>query len=249
MVTERGELMRTDVLGVGFDNLTMDEAIDRAEAYLSGRTSAYVVTPNPEIVWLCRKDRGVYEAVSNAALVLPDGIGIIYGGKILKRPLKERVSGTDFADKLMERMAKQRRSVYLLGAKPGVAEKAAQNLTSKYPGLVVAGTADGYFEEDAPVVEAINAADPDFLIVGLGAPKQQERWMAAQKDKLRVGLMGGFGGSIDVWAGTVARAPMGWQKANLEWLYRLIKQPKRIKRQIKLPLFMFAVIGQRIKRG
>jgi N-acetylglucosaminyldiphosphoundecaprenol N-acetyl-beta-D-mannosaminyltransferase len=247
MVTERGELMRTDVLGVGFDNLTMNEAIERAEAYLSGRTSAYVVTPNPEIVWLCKKDPAVAEAVSNAALVLPDGIGVIYGAKILKRPLRERVSGTDFAEKLMERMAKQGRSAYLLGAKPGVAEKAAQNLTAKYPGLVVAGTADGFFTDDAPVVEAINAADPDFLIVGLGAPKQQERWMAIQKDKLRVGLMGGFGGSIDVWAGTVARAPMGWQKANLEWLYRLIKQPKRIKRQIKLPLFMFAVIGQRLR--
>jgi N-acetylglucosaminyldiphosphoundecaprenol N-acetyl-beta-D-mannosaminyltransferase len=101
-------------------------------------------------------------------------------------------------------------------------------------------------EDDGTVVDAINAASPDFLIVGLGAPKQ-ELWMASRRNMLRVGLMGGFGGVIDVFAGTATRAPLGWQKANLEWLYRLFKEPKRIRRQIKLPLFMFAVIGQRLK--
>jgi N-acetylglucosaminyldiphosphoundecaprenol N-acetyl-beta-D-mannosaminyltransferase len=235
-------------LGVGFDNLTMDEALNLAETYLDGRQSAYVVTPNPEIVWRCREDDRLKEAVSGATLVLPDGIGIIYGARILKRPLKERVPGVDFAEKLMARMAGRGKSVFLLGAKPGVAAQAAANLAARYPGLVIAGTADGYFKDDEPVVNAVNAANPDFLVIGLGAPKQQESWMAAHRDKLRVGIMGGFGGSIDVWAGTVARAPVSWQKANLEWLYRLIKQPSRIKRQIKLPLFLFAVIGQRLRR-
>lgn len=235
-------------MGVGFDNLTMDEALNLAETYLDGRQSAYVVTPNPEIVWRCREDDRLKEAVSGATLVLPDGIGIIYGARILKRPLKERVPGVDFAEKLMARMAGRGKSVFLLGAKPGVAAQAAANLAARYPGLVIAGTADGYFKDDEPVVNAVNAANPDFLVIGLGAPKQQESWMAAHRDKLRVGIMGGFGGSIDVWAGTVARAPVSWQKANLEWLYRLIKQPSRIKRQIKLPLFLFAVIGQRLRR-
>lgn len=239
--------MRTDVLGVGFDNLTMDEALTLAETYLDGRQSAYVVTPNPEIVWRCREDDQLKKAVSGATLVLPDGIGIIYGARILKRPLKERVPGVDFAEKLMARMAGRGKSVFLLGAKPGVAAQAAAKLADKYPGLVIAGTADGYFKDDVPVIDAINAADPDFLVIGLGAPKQQESWMAAHRDKLRVGIMGGFGGSIDVWAGTVARAPVSWQKANLEWFYRLIKQPGRIKRQIKLPIFLFAVIGQRLR--
>jgi N-acetylglucosaminyldiphosphoundecaprenol N-acetyl-beta-D-mannosaminyltransferase len=226
----------------------MDEALNLAETYLDGRQSAYVVTPNPEIVWRCREDDRLKEAVSGATLVLPDGIGIIYGARILKRPLKERVPGVDFAEKLMARMAGRGKSVFLLGAKPGVAAQAAANLAARYPGLVIAGTADGYFKDDEPVVNAVNAANPDFLVIGLGAPKQQESWMAAHRDKLRVGIMGGFGGSIDVWAGTVARAPVSWQKANLEWLYRLIKQPSRIKRQIKLPLFLFAVIGQRLRR-
>lgn len=238
--------MRTDVLGVGFDDLTMDEAIALAEKHLDSRRAAYVVTPNPEIVQMCQKDDAVREAVANAALVLPDGIGIIYGARILGRPLKERVPGTDFSEKLMERMSKTGKSVFLFGAKPGVADMAAKNLKAKYPGLVVAGTANGYFQDDAPIIEAINAANPDFLVIGLSVPKQ-ELWMAANWDKLRVGLMGGFGGSIDVWAGTVERAPQSWQKANLEWLYRLLKEPKRIKRQIKLPLFLFAVIGQKIR--
>ncbi len=235
-------------MGVGFDNLTMDEALNLAETYLDGRQSAYVVTPNPEIVWRCREDDRLKKAVSGATLVLPDGIGIIYGARILKRPLKERVPGVDFAEKLMARMAGRGKSVFLLGAKPGVAAQAAANLAAKYPGLVIAGTADGYFKDDEPVINAVNAANPDFLVIGLGAPKQQESWMAAHRDKLRVGIMGGFGGSIDVWAGTVARAPVSWQQANLEWLYRLLKQPSRFKRQIKLPLFLFAVIGQRLRR-
>lgn len=240
--------MRTDVLGVGFDNVTLDEAVGRALEIMDEGRSAYVVTPNPEIVQMCRKDAAVKDAVAGAALVLPDGIGVIYGAKILKRPLKERVAGTDFAEKLMERMSKTGKSVFFLGAKPGVAELAAKKLASKYPGLVIAGTADGYFTDDGYAADIINAANPDFLIVGLGAPKQQESWMASMRDKLRVGLMGGFGGSIDVWAGTVQRAPLGWQKAGFEWLYRLIKEPRRIKRQIKLPLFLLAVIGQRIGR-
>ena len=187
------------------------------------------------------------EAVANAALVLPDGIGVIYGARILNRPLKGKVPGYDFADKLMERMAKKGKSVFLFGAKPGVAELAAKNLTEKFPGLVIAGTADGYVKDDGPVIDAINASNPDFLIVGLGAPKQAIR-MTSHWDKLRVGLMAGLGGSIDVWAGTVTRAPLGWQKANLEWLYRLLKEPRRIKRQIKLPLFLFAVIEQKFVR-
>ena len=238
--------MRTDVLGVGFDDVTIDEAVSDAFDRINSKTGDYVVTPNPETVWMCRNDALVKEAVSNAALVLPDGIGIVYGAKILKTPIKERVPGADFAEKLMARLASAGKSVFLFGAKPGVAETAAANLTAKYPGLIVAGTANGYFEDDGPIIDAINASSPDFLVVGLSVPKQ-ELWMASQRGKLRVGLMGGFGGSIDVWAGTVERAPLSWQKANLEWLYRLIKEPKRIKRQIKLPLFLLAVVGQRVR--
>lgn len=238
--------MRTDVLGVGFDPVTMDEAVTRGMAMLDTDAPDYVVTPNPEIVMACREDPEAREAVEAASLVLPDGIGIVYGAKILGRPLPEKVPGADFALGMFARMAASGRSVYLLGAKPGVAETAGRNLQERFPGLVIAGTADGYFQADGPVIDAINAAAPDMLLVCLGAPKQ-EKWMYRNRDKLRVRLMAGLGGSLDVYAGVVERAPETWQKLNLEWLYRLKQDPRRIGRMMKLPHFMVCVIGQRLK--
>ena len=240
--------MRVDVLGVGFDNITMTEAVAYGKQLLDAnkKTGAYVVTPNPEIVWLCRDDVQLKETIDKAALVLPDGIGVIYGSRILGRSLKERVAGADFADLIFAEMAKKGQRLYLLGAKPGVAETAAETISKKHPGIVICGTADGYFKTDEPIIEKINAAEPDFLLVCLGAPKQ-EKWMRANRDKLNVSLMAGLGGVLDVYAGNVQRAPEKWQKMNLEWLYRLLKEPRRIGRMMKLPLFIFAVIGQRIR--
>ena len=237
---------RINVLGVDFDNVTMDEAIDAAWALLEQHDGAYIVTPNPEIVMSCRKDPAVAEAVAGAALAIPDGIGIIYGARILKTPLKEKVPGCDFTLALLEKMAAAGKSVYILGGKPGVAEQAAKNLREKLPGLRFAGTHDGYFKDDAPVVAAINAAAPDLLLVCLGAPKQ-ELWMHRNAAALNVGLMIGAGGSVDIYAGTAQRAPEAWCKAGLEWLYRLLKEPKRLGRQMELPKFMLKVIGTALR--
>ena len=233
---------RINVLGVDFDNVTMDEAVDAAWALMEARSGGYIVTPNPEIVMSCRADPDVAAAVAGAALTIPDGIGIIYGAKILKTPLKEKVPGCDFSLKLMERMAKAGKSVFILGASPGTAEKAAENLGERLPGLRFVGTHNGYFNDDAPVIEAINAAAPDLLLVCLGAPKQ-ELWMHKNAAALNVGLMVGAGGSVNIYAGTVQRAPEFWRRAGLEWLYRLLQEPKRIKRQMALPKFMLKVIG------
>ncbi len=233
---------RINVLGVDFDNVTMDEAVDAAWALMEAHSGGYVVTPNPEIVMSCRADPGVAAAVAGAALTIPDGIGIIYGARILKTPLKEKVPGCDFSLKLMERMAKAGKSVFILGASPGTAEKAAENLGERLPGLRFVGTHNGYFNDDAPVIEAINAAAPDLLLVCLGAPKQ-ELWMHKNAAALNVGLMVGAGGSVNIYAGTVQRAPEFWRRAGLEWLYRLLQEPKRIKRQMALPKFMLKVIG------
>ncbi|MBR6522249.1 MAG: WecB/TagA/CpsF family glycosyltransferase [Oscillospiraceae bacterium] len=238
--------MRTEVLGVEFDNLNMEAAAAKAFELMEQRRSAYVVTPNPEIVWMCRDNSALKESVAEADLVVPDGIGVIYGAKILGTPLQERVPGIDLATKLFERLPESGKTLYLLGAKPGIAEMAAENISKQFPGIKICGTADGYFKDDAPVVEKINAAAPDLLLVCLGAPKQ-EIWMHSNADKLNVGLMMGLGGVLDVFAGTVQRAPKSWQKLGLEWLYRLIKQPSRIKRMIKLPIFLFAAIGVRIR--
>jgi len=238
---------KINVLGVAFDNVTSGEAVSAA---LAADNSAFVVTPNPEIVWLARENAELREVISAAKLVLADGIGIIYGAKILGTPLCGRVTGIDFAASVMERLAERDGSVYLFGAKPGVAETAGAALCERFPGLRLVGTSDGYFkdgsaEEDA-IIDAINAAQPDLLLVCLGAPKQ-ELWTFRNRARLSVPLIACLGGALDVWSGTVKRAPRGWQKLGLEWLYRLIKEPRRIGRMMSLPKFLFAVIGVRLR--
>ncbi len=238
--------MRIEVLGVEFDAVTMAEAVERGMSMLQTEKPDYVVTPNPEVVMTCRQDPEAARAVREASMVLPDGIGIIYGAKILGRPLPERVPGADFALHMFGKMAETGRSVYLLGAKTGIAELAGQKLSERFPGLRIAGTGDGYFKEDGPVIDRINSAAPDLLLVCLGAPKQ-EKWMMENRDKLNVRLMAGLGGSLDVYAGVVERAPECWQRMNLEWLYRLKKEPRRIGRMMRLPQFLLCVTGQRLR--
>ena len=218
--------MRINILGVGFDNVTMDEALARGEELLCSEGAHYVVTPNPEIVETCRADAAANAAVNGADLVLPDGIGIVYGAKILHQPLRGRVPGIEFGTGMIERCAKLGKSVYLLGAKPGVAEQAAENLKNRFPGLVIAGTHDGYFKEDAPIAAEIKASGADMALVCLGAPKQ-ERWMAAHQGRVH-GLMIGVGAGFDFFSGNVKRAPLWMQKHSLEWLYRLMQDPKRL---------------------
>lgn len=138
-------MSRTDVLGVGFDNVTKAEAVERALELIDAREGRYVVTPNPEIVMLAKENPALKEALAGADIVLPDGAGIIKGAAILGRPMKEKVPGIDFACGVMARLAERGGSVYLFGAKPGVAEAAAETLRTKFPGLVISGTSDGYF--------------------------------------------------------------------------------------------------------
>lgn len=238
--------MRTDILGVGFDDTTMTDAVNAALEMIARRGAEYIVTPNPEIVYACRKNSDLARAVDEAAMVLPDGVGIIYGAKILGTPMKERIPGIDFAAALMDRMSGKGMSVFLLGARPGVAEKAGQKLMCTHPGLVIAGTNDGYFTNDTLVSDKINFTRPDLLLVCLGSPKQ-ELWMQKNRSALDVGLMAGLGGSLDIFSGEMQRAPEKWRRLGLEWLYRLIKEPSRIGRMSRLPLFLFAAALRRIR--
>ena len=232
--------MRIDVLGVGFDNVTMEEAVSRGVELAREAGTHYVVTPNPEIVEVCRENPEAKSAVNGAALVLPDGIGVIKGAAMLGTPLKERVPGVEFAAALLEKMAQENLSLYLLGSNPGVAELAKEKLEARYAGLRVVGTHDGYFQEDAPVVEEIRRSGADVVFVCLGAPKQ-ELWMAKNGEATGAHLLCGLGGSINIFAGTVERAPKFWCDHGLEWLYRLLKEPSRIGRMMKLPLFLVHV--------
>ena len=225
--------MRIDVLGVGFDNLTMEEAVDEGMRLINEPGPHYVVTPNPEIVEVCREDAAANRAVNGADLVIPDGIGVIYGAKILGTPLKQKLPGIEFAACLMQRMAAEKKSLYLLGAKPGV---------------IIAGTHDGYFQDDEPIVADIRASMADVVFVCLGAPKQ-EKWMEQNGAATGAHLLLGLGGSLDVFAGVVQRAPEIFTKTGMEWFYRLLKQPSRIGRMMRLPLFLVHTVGEKGKGG
>ncbi len=240
--------MRVDVLGIQFDNITMEEAVATGVSLAQGEGFHYVVTPNPEIVNLGRAMPDYGDILNGADLVLPDGIGILYAGKILKTPLKERVPGIDFATGLLEKLAGTSVKLYLLGAKPGVAEQAAQKLLETYPGLSICGWRDGYFTDSQEVAAEIRECGAQLVFVCLGAPKQ-ERFIVEYGPQTGARLMLGLGGALDVFSGQVRRAPAGFQKLGLEWFYRLLCQPSRIGRMAKLPLFLGSVMKSRGRRG
>lgn len=235
-------------MGVKFDSVTLSQSIENAMDIIERHECGYVVTPNPEILWMCRNEPSLLAALNAADMVLPDGVGVMYSAKILNKPLEEKVSGVDFGIGLIKRLAEAGKSIYLLGAKPGVAQAAASELRKDYSGIEIKGLHHGFFDDDEEIIGEINDARPDFLMVCLGAPRQ-EKWMLENKGKLDVGIMAGLGGVLDVLSGTAKRAPQSWQDKNLEWLYRLLKEPKRIKRQIKIPLFLLTVIGRRMRDG
>lgn len=235
--------MKIDVLGLQFDNVTMDEALRRGEAFLDGDRAAIVVTPNAEIGYDAAQDEALCAMLNRADLVLPDGAGVVLAAKLRKTPLKSKVAGIDFARNMLSVFARRGTRLYLLGSKPGVAEQAAEKMKEMAPGLVICGTADGYFKEEAPVVAAINEAKAEAVFVCLGAPKQ-EKFMFDHRDELpTVRLMAGLGGSLDGFAGNVKRAPDWMIKCQLEWFYRLCKEPKRIGRMMRLPKYVAKAVG------
>lgn len=238
---------KVNILGVMVDSVTMAEAIERVKGFLSGERRGNVIyTPNSEIIMAAKEDDEFKDILNSADMVVPDGIGVVKASEILGHPMKERVGGFDLTSNIMPYLDTEKKSLFILGGKPGVAETAAENLKKEYPGIEIAGTNDGYFTEDGPIVDKVAKSSPDYLMVCLGAPKQ-EKWIAKYKDKLFAKVIIGAGGSADVFAGTMNRAPEFFIKHNLEWLYRIVKG-KRFKRSLKLFAFGLAVYASKGKK-
>lgn len=235
--------MSARILGVRFDGLTLDEAADRVLALAAGPRCALVYTPNPEIVWLSRSQPALRQALEEGDLTLPDGVGIVWAARQLGTPVPERVTGCDLMMSLLRRGAGP---VYLLGGKPGIGEQAVRVLARDYPSVSVAGCHDGYFTDPAPVWRDLAVARPALIFLGMGSPRQ-ELFMAEARSHLSSGVMISVGGSLDILAGAASRAPESWQRHHVEWLYRLLRQPWRLGRQMRLPLFALAVLRSRRK--
>ncbi|MDR2089820.1 MAG: WecB/TagA/CpsF family glycosyltransferase [Clostridiales Family XIII bacterium] len=235
---------RIRILDIPVDRVTRAEAAEIFDALMRTEGCSLIVTPNSEILWNASKDAELKAILSDADLIIPDGIGLVYASRIIGSPLSERVTGIDFLDEALRRLAAAGESIYLLGSAPGIAEKAAERMRAHRPGLRVAGVRHGYYrpEEEAAIVGEINASGAAFLCAALGSPKQ-ERFIHAHREALRVRAAIGVGGSLDVWAGAQKRAPAFFREHGLEWLYRLARQPSRIKRAAALPLFMLRVLA------
>jgi len=235
---------RIRILDVPVDMVSSDEAFEIFAGLMSKKGCSLIVTPNSEIVVNAASDPELLSLIESAELIIPDGVGLVYASRILKKPLKERVTGIDFLSDILEYLQGTGGSIFLLGSKPGVAELAASHMEEKYPGLNIAGVHHGYFKpaDENGIVEAINASGAEFLCTAMGSPKQEKFIDGHREAFLNVKAAMGVGGSLDVWAGNLKRAPGFFRKHGFEWLYRLFKEPRRFRRTMKLPVFIVKVV-------
>jgi len=235
-----------EILGVNVDRISFDEAEKTVIEYLGGERPKAIYTPNPENIMKAVRDKNYLDILNRADMVVPDGIGVVIASKILKKPVAGRVAGYDLSCKILEYAAKNQTKVYLFGGKEGVAEKASKNLEKK--GVNIVGFDHGYHDDTTHIVDEINKTGAELILVCIGAP-YQEKWIDANKDKTNAKVFIGAGGSIDVFAGVVKRAPKVYQKLNIEWLYRLLKQPSRFVRMLDLPKFALIVVTKGKRQG
>lgn len=231
------------VLGCRVDAVTLREALDVLSQFIASGRPHHVVTLNAEMAYRALRDLEFKTIINRADLITPDGAGIVWATRILGSPVPERVAGIDLVQALAWRAAGEGWRLFLYGGAPGVAEEAAQRLKERYPGLNILGTSHGYLnrEEEKRLLESLKESPPDILLVALGSPKQ-EYWIAEHLEELGIPVAIGVGGSLDVLAGRTKRAPHFMQKWGLEWLYRAMREPRRVKRVGALPKFIIAVL-------
>lgn len=235
------------ILGIPFIQTTMKDFISLLQQRITAEQKTFVITANPEIVMKANNEEEYMNIIKRATYVTADGIGIVKAAKLLGSSLPERVTGYDMMVHLLELANEHHYRVYFLGAEEDVLERALNNVKTEYPNITIAGSHHGFFDWESNKIPAeINLTEPDLVFVALGVPRQ-ERWIDEHIGKFQKGIFIGVGGSFDVLAGAVERAPERWQKMNLEWLYRLLKQPSRWRRMLALPHFAMKVCAQKVK--
>ena len=242
----------TQILGVQFSKLTLPETIELLDIKIEENSAElyHVITANPEIVIEINKDEELKQIAREADLITADGIGIIYASRLLREPITERVTGYDLLIELLKLGEEKELSFYFFGAEEKVNRDVVDFVAQHYPKVRIVGRHNGFFtaNEEVEIIEEINAGRPDVLIIALGSPLA-DKWLYKHKKQLKVKVALGVGGALDVLSGHVKRAPILWQRLNLEWLHRLILHPKRWRRQLKLPVFAVRAIREAIRVG
>ncbi|MDO5713761.1 MAG: WecB/TagA/CpsF family glycosyltransferase [Tissierellia bacterium] len=244
-------MKKISIFGVEVQSITLSQGIEEMKKLLHKGAGNTIYTPNTEIVMEARKDSSLCKLINQGDMIVADGIGLVIGSKLRGHPLPERVTGFDLSMELLKIGAEKGYSIFFLGGKPGVAEKAVENVKKDYPDLKIAGFHHGYFKgthtgspdhlEEKEVLQSIKASNADILFVGFGFPKQ-EIWIDKYKNILGTRLLIGNGGVIDVLAGEAKRAPKIFIQLHLEWFYRLLKNPSRWKRQLAIPKFLYYIV-------
>lgn len=237
---------RAIVLGIGIDKVTMAEAVDKVEGFIREGNCRLVATANAEMVMLAQTDKELAAILASAALVVPDGAGVVWAARYTRQAISERVAGFDLSQCLLALSALKGYRVYFFGGAPGVAEAAAKAAEQQYLGVQIVGVRNGFFQaaDENTIIRQIREAKPHILLAALGVPKQ-EKWLHAHLSALELPVAMGVGGTFDVMAGIAERAPQWMQQSGLEWLYRLLRQPQRFGRMLALPQFVWKVLSSK----
>ncbi len=238
------------ILGVQIDAVTREEAGKITENLIkqSNKSCKMIFAPNVEFIMYAQKDKEFFDILKQSSLSTPDSIGVIIGAKLQGKTFPERIPGQSYFRKVIELSNEKGYSIYLLGGEPGIAEKTKENLEKIFPNVNIIGYHHGYFDEneEKEVISEINELKPNVLFVALGAPKQ-EKWIYKHRNELKVDVATGQGGTYDYEAGKIKRAPVWIQKMGMEWFWRLCREPKRIKRQLVLPIYLIKVFFKKDK--
>jgi len=236
--------LKENILGVNVTTLDEQKLMKQIENDIQQNQKVRIVAINPEKIMMAQQDANLKELLNESTYHIPDGIGVSIASRLSGGSIRGRVTGIGMMENLLDLANRNQLKIFLYGAKPETVHQASHNIQGKFPYLVIAGTLDGYVKDVQEVITTINAVEPHILFVALGSPKQ-ELFIKHNMEQLNVNVFQGVGGSFDVFSGNVKRAPELFLKTGTEWLYRLMMQPSRVKRQVALPLFLLKVLSKK----